>query len=132
MTWMRPLLSRIDECRQLPDGVTDKTKIAARILVELNPDGSLKSTSLVDVTPHPKAKGFVESVIAALKRCQPYAFLPADECKGGWDKLDMNFAGDPAVANELKSLAMSRFNAEKLPKALEQRRRARKTNDDRQ
>ena len=84
------------------------------------------------MTPQPKAKAFVESVIAALKRCQPYTFLPADEYKRGWDKLDMNFSGDPAAVNELRSLAGSRLNAEKLRRAVEQRLRERKTSGDKQ
>jgi hypothetical protein len=101
--WIYQLESHIAACWQLPNGVTDKTKIAARVLVTFNPDGSLaRAPELVDVTQHPQGPAYATSVLVAITRCAPYAFLPAENYKNGWDKLDMIFSGDPAAGQELQ------------------------------
>jgi hypothetical protein len=101
--WINQLRSRIDSCWLLPSGVTNKTKIAARFIITFNPDGTLANPpALINVTIHPQTMAFVESVIAAVKRCQPYTFLPAGEYKNGWDKVDMTFSGDPESGRELR------------------------------
>ena len=102
--WVGQLESHISACWQRPKGVTDETRVAVRVLVELEPDGSLKSPpSLVLVTKHPTTKAYAETVLAAIMRCQPYAFLPAEEYKNGWDKLDMTFSNNAAASAELNS-----------------------------
>lgn len=111
-----------------PKRLTDKTKIAARILVELKSWRAVKNASLVEVTPHPKAKAFVESVVVAIKRCQPYTFLPAEEYTGGWDKLDMTFSGNPSATAELKSGPL--IDAREISRKLDQLRRERGKTDD--
>jgi len=57
----------------------------------------------VQVTKHPTTKAYAETVLAAIMRCQPYAFLPAEEYKNGWDKLDMTFSNNAAASAELNS-----------------------------
>jgi hypothetical protein len=125
LSWVGKLQSHIEACWLRPKGVTDKTNVAVRIIVEFNPDGSLKSApSLVQVTKHPMTKAFAETAITAIVRCQPYAFLPAEEYKGGWDKLDMTFSANPAGAAELKT------ENEKLVKAIRERLHRPDANDD--
>ncbi len=130
-SWVSNLQSHINACWQLPKEVTDKTKVAARIVLELNPDGSLKNEpSILEVTKHPLSKAFAESAVAAIKHCAPYAFLPAEEYTGGWDKLDMSFSGDPVATSEFKSGAGYHFDPHEVQKALQQRQQERSTPSD--
>ena len=109
--WIYQLESHIAACWQLPNGVTDKTKIAARVLVTFNSDGSLAGApELVDVTRHPQGPAYARSVLVAITRCAPYTFLPAEDYKNGWDKLDMIFSGDPAAGKELRENLLKRFH----------------------
>jgi hypothetical protein len=121
--WFGQLKSHIDACWQRPSGITNDDAIEARILVVLNPDGTLnRKPELVDVTMHPLSKAFVESAFAAIEHCQPYSFLPADEYKDGWDKLDMTFSTDAAMRSpsRLKPKAGS-FSSKKVEKLLHER-----------
>jgi len=112
-------MSHIKPCWHLPEGVTDKTRIAARIYVALNPDGSLASEPLlVALTVHPQGVPFAQSAIAAIKLCAPYTFLPAEEYKDGWGKLDMNFTGDPAAAQDLgDEQVLKKFREQQLERS---------------
>jgi hypothetical protein len=96
-------------------------------LFELNPDGSLKTEpGLLDLTAHPLSNAFAASAIDAIKRCQPYTFLPADEYTNGWDKLEMTFAiGSPET--EMKGSKSGRqyqykFNGDAMIKQLQRER----------
>ena len=91
--WIRSLQSRLESCWHRPAGIANSDDIAVRIRFGLNPDGSLSDgPTIVEFSKHPLGKAFAESAVEAIKRCQPYAFLPTDEYKGGWDKLDMTFS----------------------------------------
>ena len=121
--WFGQLKSHIDGCWQRPTGITNDDAIEARILVALNPDGTLnRKPELIDVTTHPLSKAFVRSAFAAIERCQPYSFLPAEEYKDGWDKLDMTFSTDAAIhaPSRLKPKAGS-FSSRKIEKLLRDR-----------
>jgi hypothetical protein len=104
MSWAPQLTLHVEACWLRPNGITDQTKIAARITFELNPEGTRAGEpTLLELTAHPQGVAFAESAIAAIKRCSPYTFLPAEEYKGGWDKIEITFSGDPATASKLKS-----------------------------
>ena len=93
--WVSKLQLHINACWHLPRGVTRAVDIEARVALALKPDGTLAGEpSIVEVTKHPLGKAFAENVVRAIKTCQPYSFLPADEYVGGWDKLDMTFSTD--------------------------------------
>lgn len=117
-------MSHINACWQLPNGITDKTNVAARIIFELNPDGTLKGDPmLVQLTIHPQGAAYGKSAIDAIKRCAPYTFLPTEEYKGGWERLDMTFSGDPAATAALKS--GPQIDTDEIVKKLHQIRRER-------
>ncbi len=129
MSWAGQLTSHINACWLRPDGITTTDEIEVHISFELNPDGSLaRGPTLIEASPHRLGPIFAESAIAAIKRCQPYSFLPADEYKGGWDKLDMTFSTDAAKTRAPRSLELKsappyqyHFDKDKILKALQQR-----------
>ena len=110
-------MSHVRACWSQPNSITRADDIEARIKFELRPDGTLAGEpSVVEVTKHPLAKAFAESTIAAIKRCQPYSFLPTEEYKGGWDKLDMSFSTDSDAKRE-----RDRALIEKVTKGVKER-----------
>ena len=128
--WVNALRSHIDACWQRPKGVTTNDAIEVQISFELNSDGSLaRGPTLIEASPHRLGPAFADSAIAAIKRCQPYSFLPADEYTGGWDKLDMIFSTDAATRapSRLKSSPTFHFDAKEVRKTLEQRLKERDT-----
>lgn len=126
--WVLKLRSHIDAYWHRPSGSPTRPRSLRAFWSNSNPGGAVKNASLVEVTPHPKAKAFVESVVVAIKRCQPYTFLPAEEYTGGWDKLDMTFSGNPSATAELKSGPL--IDAREISRKLDQLRRERGKTDD--
>jgi len=109
-SWVHSLQSRIAKCWLLPNGLKSSNDIEIRVKFELNPDGSIASgPTLVDATKQPKASAFAESTVRAIKTCAPYLFLPANEYKGGWDKLDMTFASDSDAKRERERKLFEEF-----------------------
>ena len=95
VVWIEQLMSRVRSCWHQPNDVSRADDIEARVEVEFKPDGSLAGEpSVVAVTKHPLGDAFAQSTVKAIKDCQPYSFLPAEQYKGGWDKLDMTFSTD--------------------------------------
>jgi hypothetical protein len=109
-SWVQTLQSRIESCWNRPKGLTSSDDIEIRIKFDLNPDGSIASgPTLVSATKQPLATAFAESALRAIKACAPYSSLPANEYKGGWDKLDMSFSTDSEAKRERDRLQLEKF-----------------------
>src|SRR5262245_18465015 len=73
LSWVRTLQSRISSCWLPPSGLTS-SDINIRVTLELSTDGSITAgPTIIEATTHPMGPAFAESVVAALKRCQPYS-----------------------------------------------------------
>jgi len=78
-------------CSKLPGSIaaSDKLKITLRVL--MTPDGKLAADPiLIEASASAKGPALMQSAIAALEACQPYAMLPADRY-GEWKTLDLSF-----------------------------------------
>ena len=93
LSWVGALQKRISDCWNVPGGIRDAEDIEVRVYFELNPNGTLAGEPVMLAGP-PTAYGPAvgESAVRAIEQCQPYAFLPPAEYKGGWDKIDMTFS----------------------------------------
>ena len=78
-------------CAKLPGSVaaTDKIKIVLR--VGFKPNGSLAGApTLIEASASAKGPALMQSAVSALRACQPYAMLPADQYDE-WRVLDLTF-----------------------------------------
>jgi hypothetical protein len=78
-------------CSKLPGSITpsDKLRITLRLL--MTPEGKLAAEPiLIEASASAKGPLLMQSAIAALQACQPYAMLPADRY-GEWKVLDLSF-----------------------------------------
>jgi hypothetical protein len=78
-------------CSKLPESIapSDKLRITMRVLMA--PDGNLAAEPiLIEASASAKGPALMQSAIAALGACQPYAMLPADRY-GEWKVLDLSF-----------------------------------------
>ena len=82
---------RLKTCSNLPGSIaaTDNLRITLRIM--MTPEGKLAAEPiLIEASASPKGPALMQSAIAALEACQPYAMLPADRY-GEWKVLDLSF-----------------------------------------
>jgi hypothetical protein len=78
-------------CSKLPDSVAPSDPIRIKLRVLMAPDGKLAADPiLIEASASAKGPALMQSAIAALEACQPYAMLPADRY-GEWKVLDLNF-----------------------------------------
>ena len=78
-------------CSKLPKEIEPSDKVAIKIRVLMSPDGRLAAPpALIEASASMKGPLLMQSAIAALDACQPYAELPADRYKE-WKILDLNF-----------------------------------------
>jgi hypothetical protein len=78
-------------CSKLPQSVAPSDAIKIMLRVFMTPDGRLaRAPVLVEASASAKGPALMQSAIAALQACQPYAMLPADKY-GEWKVLDLNF-----------------------------------------
>jgi hypothetical protein len=78
-------------CSKLPGSISpsDKLRIVLRLL--MTPEGKLAAEPiLIEASASAKGPLLMQSAIAALQACQPYAMLPADRY-GEWKVLDLSF-----------------------------------------
>jgi hypothetical protein len=78
-------------CSKLPGSIapSDKLRITLRIVMTL--EGKLAAEPiLIEASASAKGPLLMQSAIAALQACQPYAMLPADRY-GEWKVLDLSF-----------------------------------------
>ena len=91
--WIAGLQEHIRSCWAVPAGIRDADTMEVRILIKLNPNGTLQERPLLVEAPPGAALGpaFAESAIRAIEQCQPYNFLPQAQYRGGWDYMDLTF-----------------------------------------
>ena len=78
-------------CSKLPASVAPSDPIRIRLRVLMAPDGKLAADPiLIEASASAKGPALMQSAIAALEACQPYAMLPTDRY-GEWKVLDLNF-----------------------------------------
>src|SRR5450759_3160287 len=83
--------SRLKTCSKLPASIapSDRIKITLRVLMTI--EGRLATEPiLIEASASAKGPALMQSAIAALEACQPYAMLPADRY-GEWKVLDLSF-----------------------------------------
>ncbi|HJZ22177.1 MAG TPA: hypothetical protein VJ226_14535 [Bradyrhizobium sp.] len=76
-------------CSKLPDSVSASDNVWVKLRVFMTPDGKLAEAPIL-IAGSPKGPLLLQSAIAALEACQPYAMLPANRY-GEWKVLDLNF-----------------------------------------
>lgn len=82
---------RLRTCSKLPASVAPSDPIRIKLRVLMAPDGKLAADPiLIEASASAKGPALMQSAIAALEACQPYAMLPADRY-GEWKVLDLNF-----------------------------------------
>jgi hypothetical protein len=78
-------------CSKLPGSIAPSDPIRIKLRVLMAPDGKLAADPiLIEASASAKGPALMQSAIAALEACQPYAMLPADRY-GEWKVLDLNF-----------------------------------------
>jgi hypothetical protein len=78
-------------CSTLPESVAASDKIAIKLRVVMGRDGRLTADPmLIEASASAKGPLLMQSAIAALRACQPYAMLPADKYRE-WRVLDLTF-----------------------------------------
>jgi outer membrane biosynthesis protein TonB len=78
-------------CSKLPASVAPSDPIRIKLRVLMAPDGKLAADPiLIEASASAKGPALMQSAIAALEACQPYAMLPADRY-GEWKVLDLSF-----------------------------------------
>jgi hypothetical protein len=81
---------RLKTCSKLPDSVTPADKLTITLRIRMTLEGKLAAAPiLVEASASPKGPALMQSAIAALEACQPYAMLPADRY-GEWKVLDLS------------------------------------------
>ena len=96
--------AQIRKCWVAPQGVPNSSKFNILMRVGLGSDGRLLTDPIVEVAPDhavDAALALRDAATQALKRCQPYAGLPADKYQD-WQILDMTFTarGPSGMAGE--------------------------------
>ena len=70
----------------------------------MTPDGKLAAEPiLIEASASAKGPALMQSAIAALEACQPYAMLPADRY-GEWKVLDLSFTPQDFWARQKRSV----------------------------
>jgi hypothetical protein len=78
-------------CSKLPGSIAPSDPIRIKLRVFMTPDGKLATDPiLIEASASAKGPALMQSAIAALQACQPYAMLPVDRY-GEWKVLDLNF-----------------------------------------
>jgi outer membrane biosynthesis protein TonB len=78
-------------CSTLPESIAASDKIAIKLRVLMNPDGRLAAAPmLIEASASTKGPLLMQSAIAAIRACQPYAMLPPDKYRE-WKVLDLTF-----------------------------------------
>jgi hypothetical protein len=78
-------------CSKLPEQIAPTDKVKIKLRVFMTPDGKLSADPvLIEASASTKGPALMQSVISALRACQPYAMLPSDRY-GEWKMLDLSF-----------------------------------------
>lgn len=84
--------AQMKSCWSVPVGAVNADNLAVRVELGLKPDGSLAyGPFVVDKSRigDPYFRAAAESVLRAIRRCQPFA-MPADKYQS-WQRLELNF-----------------------------------------
>jgi hypothetical protein len=85
------LRRHLKTCSKLPASLSPSDNVAVKLRVQMTPDGRLAAEpALIEGTASVKGVQLMQSAIAALAACQPYAMLPADRY-GEWKVLELSF-----------------------------------------
>jgi hypothetical protein len=85
------LRRHLKTCSKLPASLSPSDNVAVKLRVQMMPDGRLAAEpALIEGTASVKGVQLMQSAIAALAACQPYAMLPADRY-GEWKVLELSF-----------------------------------------
>jgi outer membrane biosynthesis protein TonB len=83
--------NRIKSCAILPAGVSPSDRVSLVIRIALKRDGTLAGQpTLIEASASPKGPALMQSLFAALAKCQPFNMLPADRYQE-WQSLDIRF-----------------------------------------
>jgi hypothetical protein len=82
-------------CWTMPAGAKDAHTLAARIRIELQPDGTVQSAALVSdqmgrYNSEPFFRAAADSALRAVHRCSPIKNLPPDKYNS-WRSMELNF-----------------------------------------
>jgi hypothetical protein len=78
-------------CSTLPGSIAPSDQLRITLRVLMTPEGKLAAEPiLIEASASAKGPLLMQSAIAALQACQPYAMLPADRY-GEWKVLDLSF-----------------------------------------
>jgi hypothetical protein len=78
-------------CSKLPGSIAPSDGLRIRLRVLMTPQGKLAAEPiLIEASASAKGPLLMQSAIAALRACQPYAMLPVDRY-GEWKMLDLSF-----------------------------------------
>jgi len=78
-------------CSKLPPSIAPSDKLRITLRAAMTLEGKLAAEPiLIEASASEKGPALMQSAIAALEACQPYAMLPADRY-GEWKVLDLNF-----------------------------------------
>jgi outer membrane biosynthesis protein TonB len=88
------LRRRIESCWSLPAGARDAGQLQIKLQFALSPDGMLSEYPVVlNASSHPAFDAAARSAQNAVKRCEPYNFLPVDRYDM-WGEVILTF--DPS------------------------------------
>jgi hypothetical protein len=78
-------------CSKLPTSIAASDKVMIKLRVLMTPEGRLAADPiLMEASASAKGPLLMQSAIAALNSCQPYAMLPSDRY-GEWKVIDLSF-----------------------------------------
>ena len=78
-------------CSKLPPSIAPSDKLRITLRAAMTLEGKLAAEPiLIEASASEKGPALMQSAIAALEACQPYAMLPADRY-GEWKVLDLSF-----------------------------------------
>jgi hypothetical protein len=78
-------------CSKLPASIAASDKVMIKLRVLMTPEGKLAADPiLMEASASAKGPLLMQSAIAALNSCQPYAMLPSDRY-GEWKVIDLSF-----------------------------------------
>jgi hypothetical protein len=87
----------VRSCWSAPPEAAHDTRVKVLIRIALDPGGRLLGKPvLVQGIATPAGPALVKSAIAALRQCQPYAFLPAERYQQ-WRVLDIGFSAEGII-----------------------------------
>ena len=86
------LRAHLQRCWNPPAAVADTQKLKVVLRVSLAPNGALtENPTLVEASASAQGPALVATATSALRKCQPYSFLPAAKYEE-WKLLDLSFS----------------------------------------